>query len=139
MRPATQVFRPSLGIPGVKNAWQNVIIPRPDPLGAKYNVTQAAKEGKALRKSGVRDVVHINGTSDITRPLEMTGVDQLHKLGIKGKGVKVGIVDTGVDYLHPALGGGFGEGFKVAGGRDPWATTGILPSPRHRLPTRTRW
>ncbi len=35
-----------------------------------------------------------------------------------GKGVKVGVIDTGVDYLHEALGGGFGPGFKVAGGYD---------------------
>jgi hypothetical protein len=30
----------------------------------------------------------------------------------------VAIVDTGVWYYHPALGGGFGPGFKVAGGYD---------------------
>ncbi len=36
--------------------------------------------------------------------------------GIKGKGMKVGIIDTGVDYRHPALGGGFGPGRKIAGG-----------------------
>ncbi|MGA7160792.1 MAG: S8 family serine peptidase [Bacteroidota bacterium] len=35
-----------------------------------------------------------------------------------GKGVRVGLIDTGVDYLHEALGGGFGPGFKVAGGYD---------------------
>ena len=35
-----------------------------------------------------------------------------------GKGVKVGVIDTGIDYLHEALGGGFGPGFKVAGGYD---------------------
>lgn len=27
-------------------------------------------------------------------------------------------IDTGTDYKHPALGGGFGRGFKVAGGYD---------------------
>jgi subtilisin family serine protease len=27
-------------------------------------------------------------------------------------------IDTGVDYKHPFLGGGFGPGFKVAGGYD---------------------
>lgn len=53
---------------------------------------------------------------NLASALEMTGVDKLHRLGIKGKGVKVGIVDTGVDYRHPALGGGFGPGFKIAGG-----------------------
>ncbi|TDZ25539.1 Minor extracellular protease vpr [Colletotrichum orbiculare MAFF 240422] len=48
----------------------------------------------------------------------MTGVDKLHEQGILGKGVKVGVVDTGTEYTHPALGGCFGEGCKVAGGYD---------------------
>ncbi|KAH8882151.1 putative minor extracellular protease vpr [Thozetella sp. PMI_491] len=48
----------------------------------------------------------------------MTGVDKLHQAGILGKGATVAVVDTGVQYTHPALGGGFGPGFKVAGGYD---------------------
>ncbi|EKG21702.1 Peptidase S8/S53 subtilisin/kexin/sedolisin [Macrophomina phaseolina MS6] len=48
----------------------------------------------------------------------MTGVDKLHAENITGKGVKVAILDTGVDYLNLALGGGFGPGFKVVGGAD---------------------
>jgi subtilisin family serine protease len=48
----------------------------------------------------------------------MTGADRLHSLGIKGKGVKVGVIDSGIDYSHPSLGGGIGSGFKVAGGYD---------------------
>ncbi|KAJ6498971.1 pyrolysin [Mycena sanguinolenta] len=47
-----------------------------------------------------------------------TGVDKLHARGITGKGIKIGIIDTGTDYTHPFLGGGFGPGFKVAGGFD---------------------
>ncbi|MGD1045736.1 MAG: S8 family serine peptidase [Bacteroidota bacterium] len=39
-------------------------------------------------------------------------------LGYKGKGVLVGDVDTGIDYDNPALGGGFGPGFRVIGGYD---------------------
>ncbi len=35
-----------------------------------------------------------------------------------GKGIKVGVIDTGIDYLHEALGGGIGMQFKVAGGYD---------------------
>ncbi len=37
---------------------------------------------------------------------------------ITGRGIKVGIIDTGIDYTHPALGGGYGKGFKVVGGYD---------------------
>ncbi|KAI9150099.1 Minor extracellular protease vpr [Paramyrothecium foliicola] len=47
-----------------------------------------------------------------------TGVSKLHAQGIFGKGVKIGVVDTGIWYDHKALGGGIGPGFKVAGGRD---------------------
>lgn len=35
-----------------------------------------------------------------------------------GAGIKVGIIDTGIDYKNPALGGGFGPKYKVAGGYD---------------------
>lgn len=33
------------------------------------------------------------------------GSEELHKKGIKGKGIKVGIIDTGIDYTHSMLGG----------------------------------
>lgn len=32
-----------------------------------------------------------------------TGVDKLHEAGIYGKGVKVAVIDSGVDYRHPAV------------------------------------
>jgi Subtilase family/Peptidase inhibitor I9 len=40
------------------------------------------------------------------------------RLGARGAGVTVAILDTGVDYRHPALGEGFGPGFKVMAGYD---------------------
>ena len=33
----------------------------------------------------------------------MTGVDKLHAAGIFGKGATVAVVDTGIDYNHPAV------------------------------------
>ncbi|KAL0260198.1 hypothetical protein SLS55_003882 [Diplodia seriata] len=47
-----------------------------------------------------------------------TGVDKLHAAGVYGEGAVVAVVDTGIDYSHPALGGGIGDGFKVSGGYD---------------------
>ena len=35
-----------------------------------------------------------------------------------GAGIVVAVIDTGVDYTHPALGGGFGVGYKVTDGYD---------------------
>ncbi|KAI8968935.1 peptidase S8/S53 domain-containing protein [Mycotypha africana] len=43
---------------------------------------------------------------------------QYRNLRSNGSRVKIGIIDTGVDYKHPALGGCFGEGCKVAYGYD---------------------
>lgn len=47
------------------------------------------------------------------------GADSVwHNLGVTGTGIIIGILDTGIDYLHPDLGGGIGTGFKVLGGYD---------------------
>ncbi|KAF8634300.1 hypothetical protein AX17_004252 [Amanita inopinata Kibby_2008] len=48
----------------------------------------------------------------------LTGVDKLHAEGVTGIGIKIGIIDTGIDYTHPLLGDGFGPGHKVIGGYD---------------------
>ncbi|KAH7347189.1 peptidase S8/S53 domain-containing protein [Plectosphaerella cucumerina] len=45
-----------------------------------------------------------------------TNVTRVHEQGILGEGVIVAVVDSGIDYTHPALGGGVGPGFKVEGG-----------------------
>ncbi|RCI06339.1 hypothetical protein CU098_010713 [Rhizopus stolonifer] len=66
-----------------------------------------------------------------------TQVERIHKeLGLSGKDIKVCIIDTGVDYLHPALGGGFGPGYKIAFGADlvgdhfePHSSNNTLPDP----------
>jgi subtilisin family serine protease len=37
---------------------------------------------------------------------------------LTGEGITIAIIDTGVDYTHPDLGGCFGDGCKVVGGYD---------------------
>jgi subtilisin family serine protease len=56
--------------------------------------------------------------NDTFSPHVMTQVDLLRADGIRGAGIKVAIVDTGIDYDHPALGGCFGEGCLVSFGTD---------------------
>jgi minor extracellular serine protease Vpr len=55
----------------------------------------------------------------LTTALAMTGADVAHTtLGLTGAGVKVGVIDSGIDYHHPDLGGCFGPGCRVAYGHD---------------------
>ena len=37
---------------------------------------------------------------------------------VTGENITVAIIDTGIDYMHPDLGSGFGSGYKVIGGYD---------------------
>ncbi|MBD7963095.1 S8 family serine peptidase [Fictibacillus norfolkensis] len=51
-------------------------------------------------------------------------IDQLHNEGITGEGVKVGILDTGIDYNHPDLKEVFKGGYDfVDNDNDPMETT----------------
>ncbi|KAF9303650.1 hypothetical protein BGZ74_003307, partial [Mortierella antarctica] len=50
---------------------------------------------------------------------EQTGVlDARYKLNLAGHGIRVGIIDSGVDYTHEALGSCYGPGCKVQFGYD---------------------
>ncbi|MGG4131166.1 S8 family serine peptidase [Paenibacillus illinoisensis] len=46
------------------------------------------------------------------------GIDKLHEEGITGKGIKVGVLDTGIDYNHPDLTGAY-KGYRAHEGEDP--------------------
>ncbi|PVU85363.1 hypothetical protein BB560_007049 [Smittium megazygosporum] len=48
---------------------------------------------------------------------KLTNVDVVHsKEKLYGNGIKIAIIDTGVDYTHPALGGCFGKNCKISRG-----------------------
>lgn len=56
---------------------------------------------------------------DLYTAINMTGVSVAQsELGFTGRGIKVAVMDTGVDYHHPDLGGGFGPGYRVVTGWD---------------------
>lgn len=81
------------------------------------------------RLRGVTDVfpvvaIPIPETSALSDPelataLAMTGADiAQNDLGYTGTGIRVAVMDTGIDYDHPDLGGCFGPGCRVVTGWD---------------------
>ncbi|MGZ6141688.1 MAG: S8 family serine peptidase [Myxococcales bacterium] len=79
-------------LPGVKNVWRSAALSVPPTTP---------------------------GDPELVTALSMTGADIVQsELGFTGAGVKVGVIDTGIDYLHPDLGEGFGSGYRVAYGYD---------------------
>ncbi|UAL46432.1 S8 family serine peptidase [Sutcliffiella horikoshii] len=59
-----------------------------------------------------------------TKRLTFPGVDQLHHEGLTGKGIKVGVIDTGIDYNHPDLKDAYKGGYDfVDNDNDPMETT----------------
>jgi subtilisin family serine protease len=58
-------------------------------------------------------------SAELFTALAMTGADIAQStLGFTGAGVRVAIMDTGIDYDHPDLGGCFGPGCRVETGWD---------------------
>ncbi|RSM17836.1 hypothetical protein CDV31_003262 [Fusarium ambrosium] len=65
-----------------------------------------------------RQITPRDATEDTFSPHVMTQVDKLRAEGVTGKGIRVAIIDSGIDYTHPALGGCFGPGCLVEAGWD---------------------
>ncbi len=85
--------------------------------------------GKLRRLAGVKAIYPVlkftppkpsaEAGVELVTAIKQTGADIAQsELGLTGKGVKVAIMDTGIDYDHPDLGGCFGPGCRVAVGWD---------------------
>jgi minor extracellular serine protease Vpr len=56
--------------------------------------------------------------AELYTALAMTGADVAHDNGYTGAGIRVAVIDSGIDYEHPDLGGCFGPGCRVVEGFD---------------------
>jgi hypothetical protein len=104
-------------LPEVKRVWPVFDLSLPTPVGlpslSELNTTTNGNPGEGYSTQIIRGEDY-----KIDYNLKIAGVEHLHSHGFKGKGIKIAIIDSGVDYYHPALGGGFGPGNKIAFGRN---------------------
>ncbi|KAI8873759.1 subtilisin-like protein [Ramicandelaber brevisporus] len=88
--------------PGIKRVRRSRLIGLPSFEAAAVNVAQRAGEQQQQQQRSpiAQQMANVHS---------MTGVLEARaRFGVDGRGVRVGIVDSGVDYTHPALGGCFG-------------------------------
>ncbi|CEQ39583.1 SPOSA6832_01108, partial [Sporobolomyces salmonicolor] len=110
-----EVVRGLQGVEGVKRAWPLRLVPRPSPVlhpdavSSSPSSSSSSSSASALLSTSVQNNPKAYG-NDTFGPHRMTGVDRLHAEGVLGAGVKIGVIDTGVDYHNPLLGGCFGPG-----------------------------
>ncbi|RMZ72391.1 minor extracellular protease vpr [Pyrenophora seminiperda CCB06] len=95
----------------VKQVWPNTLVSRPD---AKVVWTAPSGAGQHASSQAIKRGI----TNDTFSPHVMIQVDKLHAKGITGKNVTIAVIDTGVDYTLPALGGCIGPNCLVTKGYD---------------------
>ncbi|OAA53223.1 Peptidase S8, subtilisin-related protein [Cordyceps fumosorosea ARSEF 2679] len=119
-------------LPEVKNIWPVTVVPRPDPI-----IEWVATEGLQVLgdKSASVGGLGARDTADpISTAQRMGQIEKMRAKGYKGRGIKIAVVDSGIDYKHPALGGCFGEGCLVTHGYDlvgnDYGSTSWNPAPK---------
>jgi subtilisin family serine protease len=95
-------------VPGVKAVYPVVPMTLAEDEPA---ADEPAADGEVATPAGVAD-------PDLAFSTGMIGAPAANAAGWTGKGVKIGIIDSGVDYTNPDLSDGFGAGHRVAGGWD---------------------
>ncbi|WP_341356936.1 S8 family serine peptidase [Rossellomorea sp. y25] len=110
-----------------KNAFNGVAIELP------ANKVKALLESNQVKAVWSNDEVHVeppvqqgesSNENNETGMRTFPGVEKLHAEGLTGEGIKVGVLDTGVDYKHPDLKDAYKGGYDfVDNDNDPMETT----------------
>lgn len=123
-----QLDRCMRSLPGVVTTWSShsytlaagksdspTYVKRSDRKDDSDNVLTPAKENGNIPNGDDNHAVDYAKSSMLH---ETTGVQSLHDRNFTGAGVTIAIIDEGIDYLHPAFGGGFGANYTVQYGLD---------------------
>ncbi len=114
------------------------VIYRMRTLGSGVIASMPAKVAKTIASlPGVAFVSRLyDFEANLSETVNFIGGDTLKSFGIKGKGVKVAILDSGLDYTHLAFGGSADPLFWETAyyGTDPACTTGDEPQCANRQP-----
>ncbi len=75
-------------------------------LNAVVMSVDAADLPAIARDTAITRIVGVsNYSQDLSETVPYIGADTAHALGARGQGVRVAVIDSGVDYTHAALGG----------------------------------
>ncbi|SCZ96446.1 BZ3500_MvSof-1268-A1-R1_Chr8-2g10198 [Microbotryum saponariae] len=115
-----------LAIPGVTHVWPVRNIPHPlhpDSFTSAPRGIVGVENEKVVRRNLLQRRASNDFENDQFPPHQTTGVDKLHAKAYLGAGIRVLVIDirvlvidTGVDYKNPILGGCFGKGCNVGFG-----------------------
>lgn len=84
-----------------------------EKIKSRMHVAYVEKEGR-FSAPKTEKVTAGNSTLSERNSVKFIGSEQVHDLGISGQGMKVGIIDTGIDYTHAMFGGaGTAEAYKA--------------------------
>jgi minor extracellular serine protease Vpr len=100
-----------------RSLWNGMSVEAKPSAVQKLEKLSSVKAVYPVETHALPSSAHVSG--GLASALQMTGADiAQHEFHLTGKGVRVGVIDSGVDYNHPDLGGCFGRGCRVSKGYD---------------------